>query len=423
MNAPQFIVALSFLVLSARADDWPQWRGPQRDGVWREQGIMETFPPEGLKILWRVPSGGSFPSPVVADGRVYLHDVELAYPHVHERVRCFDAVTGKVQWTYAYDADYPDWAYQPEQNGGPVSSPAVVDGRLYALGANGDALCLSAATGELLWHRDLATDDHVAGMTCRASPLVDGDRVILVVGGKPGACVVALDRNTGQDVWKALDEPVANSSPILITAGGARQLIIWTGESVSSLNPATGTAYWREALKTSNNDDNATPVWSEDRLLVSGLMFKLAADKPAATVIWPENRGVTKRILSSTSSPVLMGDAIYSATNRGELVCLDARTGAQLWATDKVTARKTGPSIHITPHADTAFLYTDEGMLIHAKLTPAGYEEISRTKLVDPFYLFGGHKLSWAPAAFANRCVFVATQRELICASLAAEAP
>lgn len=421
MNAPQFILGLSLIALAARADDWPQWRGPQRDGVWREQGIMETFPADGLKVLWRVPAGGSFPSPVVAEGRVYLHDAELTRPRAHERIRCFEAATGKVLWTYAYDVDYPDWAYNAEQNGGPVSTPVVVDGQLYALGINGDAFCFAAATGELRWHRDLAKDYQVKEMACRASPLVDEDRVFLAVGGTPSACLIAIDRRTGREVWKALDEPVANSSPILITAGGKRQLILWTGESISSLDPATGATYWREAIKTSNNDDNATPVWSGDRLLVGGLMFRLDADKPGATVIWPENRSSAKRILSSTSCPVIEGDVVYSATNRGELVCLDARTGAQLWNTDKVTARKTGPSIHITPRGDTAFLFTDEGMLIHARLKPSGYEEISRTKLIEPVYPFGGHKLTWAPAAYANRCVYVANERELICVSLAAE--
>ncbi|MEP6672593.1 MAG: PQQ-binding-like beta-propeller repeat protein, partial [Chthoniobacter sp.] len=384
MNSPRIITALALLSLSAWADDWPQWRGPQRDGVWREKGIMESFPPTGLKVLWRAEAGGSWPSPVVADGRVFLHDAQLTHPRAHERVRCFDATSGKVLWTHAYEVDYPDWAYNAEQNGGPAATPAVVEGKVYALGANGDAMCLHAATGELLWRRDLAKDYAAAELQCRASPLVDGDRVILAIGGKPGACVVALDRNTGRDVWKALDEPAANSSPIMITAGGQRQLIVWTGESISSLNPATGATWWREGLKTSNNDDNATPVCSGDRLLVSGLMFKLDADKPAASILWPENRGVTKRILSNTSTPVIAGDAIYSVTSRGEFVCLDAHTGKQIWATDKVTARKTGPSAHITPHGDTAFLYTDEGMLIHARLKPTGYGEISRTKLIEP---------------------------------------
>jgi hypothetical protein len=152
-------------------------------------------------------------------------------------------------------------------------------------------------------------------------------------------------------------------------------------------------------------------------------MFQLDADKPGAHVIWPENRGIKSRILSATSTPWLTGDFIYSINTRSEFVCLDARTGRQIWATDKVTARKTGPCAHITPNGDSALLYTDEGMLIRARLTSAGYEEISRTKLIEPSYAFAGHKFAWAPPAYANRCVFVCNERELICVSLAAGAP
>jgi outer membrane protein assembly factor BamB len=423
MNALRFSVCLTLLALAARADDWPQWRGPQRDNVWRETGIMKSFPAAGLKVLWRVPAGGSFPSPVVAEGRVFLHDVVLTRPRAQERVRGFDVLTGKLQWTYTYEIDLPDWAYNPEQNGGPCSTPAVVDGKLYTFGCNGDAHCFAAATGEVLWHRDLGKDYGVAQMAPRASPLVDGANVILNAGGKNGACVIALERLTGREVWKALDEHVANSTPAIVTAGGTRQLIVWTGDSVSSLDPSTGATLWREPMKTSNNDDNATPVCSDDLLLVSGLMFQLDAKKPGANVIWPENRGITKRILTATSTPWLAGSFIYSVTTRGEFVCLDAHTGKQIWATDKVTARKTGPCVHITPQGDGAFLYTDEGMLIRARLTPAGYEEISRTKLIEPSYFFAGHHLAWAPPAYANRCVFVCNEQELICASLAADVP
>jgi outer membrane protein assembly factor BamB len=423
MSFPQFLIGLVLFAVAAEADDWPQWRGPQRDNVWREKGIMESFPADGLKVLWRVPAGGSFPSPVVADGRVFLHDAELTRPKAKERVRCFDAATGQVLWNFSYEVPMPDWAYNPEQNGGPCSTPAVVDGRIYTLGCDGDAHCLVAATGEVLWHRDCGKDYGVEQMAPRASPLVDGNNVILNTGGKQGACVIALDRNTGREVWKALDEPVANSTPAIVTAGGARQLIVWTGDSISALNPATGATYWREPMKTSNNDDNATPLCVGDLLLVSGLMFQLDAGKPGAKVIWPENRGITKRILSATSTPWFAGDVIYSMNTRSELVCLDARTGKQIWATDKVTARKTGPCAHITPNGEGVFLFTDEGMLIRARLSPKGYEEISRAKLIEPFYFFGGHHLAWAPPAYANRCVFVCNEQELICVSLAADFP
>jgi hypothetical protein len=226
--------------------------------------------------------------------------------------------------------------------------------------------------------------------------------------------VLALDRNTGREVWKALGDAVSNSSPIIVNAGGRRQLIVWTDASVSSLDPATGTLYWREPMKTSNNDAVPTPVCVGDLLLVSGLMFKLNAEKPAATILWPDNLAPLKRTLSPTSTPLLAGEFVYSATRTGELVCLEAHAGKELWRTSQVTAKKTGASIHITPQDAAAFLYTDEGMLIRARLAPAGYEELSRSKLIEPVYPFGGHKLAWAPPAYANRHVFVRNERELI---------
>jgi hypothetical protein len=152
-------------------------------------------------------------------------------------------------------------------------------------------------------------------------------------------------------------------------------------------------------------------------------MFQLDADKPGAKAVWPENRAPNKRVLSNTSTPWLTNDAVYCATNRGDLVCLDAGTGKELWHADKVTDHKSGPSVHIAPNGDTAFLFTNLGELIHARLSPKGYEEISRAKLIEPAYPFGGRKLTWSPPAYANRCVFVRNEKEIVCASLAAKNP
>jgi outer membrane protein assembly factor BamB len=345
-------------------------------------------------------------------------DSELVKPMAKERVRCLDAKSGQVLWTYAYEVDYPDWAFAADQNGGPTSTPVVTDGKVYTQGAGGDVICFAAATGELLWRQKYPVVLFQGG---RGSPLVDGDLLVLHIGGKPGASLVALDRNTGREAWKAVTEEVSNSSPLIVTAAGRRQLIVWTVESVSALDPATGALLWRVPVKTSNNDANPTPVCSGDLLLVSGLMLKLDAAKPAASILWPNSLALMKRVLSATSTPMLTGGFAYSATRTGELACLDAGTGQEVWRTPKVTAKKSGPSIHITPQGDAAFLFTDEGMLIRARLTPAGYEELGRVKLIEPMYPFGGHKLAWAPPAYANRHVFVRNEQELVCASLAAD--
>ena len=423
MNTLRNIASFVLLALVARADDWPQWRGLQRDGVWRETGVMQTFPQDGLKALWRAEAGGGWSSPVVVDGRVFLIDSELKQPKARERVRCFEAKSGKLLWIHAYDVDYPDWAFAPDQMGGPTATSAVADGNVYSLGANGAVTCLAAATGDVVWSKDLAKEYGAESFKLRASPLIDGDLLILVVGGKPGASFVAFDRRTGREVWRALEENITNSSPIVISAGGKRQLITWTADSILSLDPATGAVLWREVQATTSYDANATPVCLGNRLLFSGLMFQLDADKPGAKVIWPESRAANKSVLSNTSTPVLTAVAVYTATNKGDLVCLDAATGKELWHTDKVTDRKSGPSIHITPNGDTALLFTNLGELIRARLSPKGYEELSRTKLIEPVYTFSGRKITWSPPAYAGRCVFVRNEKEILCASLTAGAP
>ena len=187
-----------------------------------------------------------------------------------------------------------------------------------------------------------------------------------------------------------------------------------------SLDPATGRVFWQERRRTAAQDAVATPVFHDGRLLLSGVMFKLDADKPAASILWRDSRAVPRGILSNTSTAVVQGDWVFSARSSGELVCLEAATGKQVWQTDKVTDQKGGASIHLTPHGEAMFLYTDRGELILAHLTARGYQEVSRALLLEPVYPFAGRKVTWPPPAYANRCVFARNERELVCASLAA---
>jgi outer membrane protein assembly factor BamB len=189
---------------------------------------------------------------------------------------------------------------------------------------------------------------------------------------------------------------------------------------VTSLDPAAGKVYWREKMNTEAARAIATPVFHKKLLLISGLMLQLDADKPGASVLWPDTKAVSRRVLSNTSTPLIQGDYVFSAKSPGMLVCLEAMTGKQVWETDKVTDPKEGSCIHLTPNGDFVFLYTDRGELIHAQLTGKGYKEISRTQLLEPTYPFADRKVAWPPPAFANRHVFARTDKELICASLAA---
>jgi outer membrane protein assembly factor BamB len=409
------------LAFSVEAADWPQWRGPNRDGVWNENGIVESFPAEGLQIAWRVAVGRGWSSPVVAGGRVYITDVQVAPPKASERVLCFDTAKGKLLWSHSYAVDYPEWAFEPNA-GGPRATPIVRDGKVYTLGALGHLYCLDATSGEVVWAKSLAKEYQVKEFTgITASPLIEDDLLILYICGKPAACVVALDRNTGQEAWRALDDSFTYSSPIICTAGGKKQLIVWTQEAVTSLDPETGRTWWREVVRTSGDQAVSTPVFSKDRLLIAGLMLKLEADHPAASILWPQARAPSKRVLSNTSTALVQGECVYSAKISGELVCFEAGTGKETWQTNTVTDPGNGSSIHLTPCGNSVFLFTDRGNLILAHLSPQGYREISRAHLLDPTSPFGNRKCAWTPPAYANRHVFVRNDAELVCASLAAQ--
>ena len=197
----------------AHADDWPQWRGPQRDGVWRESGIVEKFSSPQLPIKWRAEIGPGYSGPSVANGRVYITD-RLVEPTQIERVHCFDAANGKPLWNYQYECPYDGVGYAA----GPRASVLIDEGRAYSLGGTGMLYCFDAAKGDVLWHRNLK-DEYQIKMPIwgiAASPLVDGDRLILTIGGEH-ACVIALNKTDGKELWKSLDDPGtvlgANSHP------------------------------------------------------------------------------------------------------------------------------------------------------------------------------------------------------------------
>jgi outer membrane protein assembly factor BamB len=282
--------------------------------------------------------------------------------------------------------------------------------------------CLDARSGTVIWKRDLATEYQLPPSSLDASPLVDGDLLILPIGGKPGAGVVALDLLTGREVWKALDQAATWSSPVIISAGGTRQLIVWMRQSVTALNPTNGAVYWSEPTVSGGSPGFSavsTPVVQGDRLLISGLMFQLDRNRPAAKVLWPDTTSGTRRILSDTSTPLFRDDFVYSPRSGGSFVCLEAGTGREVWQTNTVTLLRRGACVHLIPNGTSVFLFTDQGDQVQAHLTPAGYQELGRVHLIDPTSLLFENKFAWAAPAFANRNIFVRNDRELACYSLA----
>src|SRR6266581_7069135 len=148
------MLGLYLVAQESVATDWPQFRGPNRDGIWNETGILESFPKEGVKIRWRHPVGGGFSSPVVAQSRVFVFDVELTKPTSRERLHCFEEKTGKVLWVHAYEEKYGEWSYVPERGAGPTATPIVQQQRIYIVGANGNTRCLDVKTGTVIWQKN-----------------------------------------------------------------------------------------------------------------------------------------------------------------------------------------------------------------------------------------------------------------------------
>jgi outer membrane protein assembly factor BamB len=300
----------------------------------------------------------------------------------------------------------------------------VANGKIYTLGRMSHLLCLDALTGRVLWSHNLPkeynTTEDLRGPNC--SPLVESNLVIIAIAKSPEVSIVAFDKDTGRQVWEALDEIPSNTSPIVIESAGRRQLIVWANKSVAALDPATGHILWRQKVASSGNYAVPTPVWKDDLLLLDGLMLKLHTDKPGASILWPEDTRPLRIRLSDTSTPLLQDGLVFSPTSKGHLLCREAITGKQLWQADQVSASKSGPSIHLTavPSIECAFLFTDRGDLILSRLTASGYQELGRFHLLEPTNEYGQQKMAWVPPAYSGQCVFARNDKELVCASLKA---
>jgi outer membrane protein assembly factor BamB len=432
---------------AGRAGDWPEWLGSNREGVWREDGIVTKFPRGGPPVLWRSPLGTGYSGPSVADGRVYVMDrqrgrdasgkplrpTRAGIPG-KERVLCFQATDGKLLWKDEYDCPY-----RVSYPSGPRTTPLVRDGRVYTLGTMGDLRCLDAATGKPHWTRNFLKDyklDSPPVWGWSAHPLLDGELLYSLVGGE-GSAVVAFNKDTGQEVWRALtSEEVCYSPPMIYEAGGKRQLIIWLSESINSLDPATGAVYWTMPYPAAGTPSRPAANVSTSRRLGDLLFFtsayhgpmmlKLSSDKPGASVLWKIlNKGLeqTQSISSLIPTPVLKDGHVYGVNFMGELRCLEAETGKQLWETYALVGGKKTDcgTAFLVPHEDRFVIFNEQGDLILAELSPQGYKEIDRAHILDAVEEARNRRIVWSHPAFAQRCVFARNDKEIICVSLAAK--
>jgi len=417
---------------SVRAEDWPEWRGEGRRGVWNQNGVLQEFPGKKLEPVWTAPVGAGYNGPTVAGEGVYVMDRVRQDGIEMERVLCFHRRTGEPQWKHAYPCEYRDVSYPL----GPRASVTVDADRTYAVGTMGHMHCLDAATGELIWAIDFGSDYDsripIWGITC--SPLVEGDVVVVQAGGAEGACVLGLHKDTGEELWRAFDDRASYVSPILIEQAGKRVVVVWTGERIAGVHAATGEVYWELSLPPVRMPINVPgPALNEDgtRMFLSTFydgsrVLAVSQEDLSVKLLW-ERRGINERkteaLHNMISPPYIDEGHVYGVDSYGQLRCLNLETGERIWeSVDEAVPTGRWATIFMVRNGERTWMFNERGELILARLTPAGYEEIDRARLLEPttFLRQRGGNVVWSHPAFAGTRVFARNDRKLVCVDLAA---
>jgi outer membrane protein assembly factor BamB len=400
------LAAVLLTAAVAAAADWPQWLGPNRDS-----GSSEKVAPwkKDLKPEWKKAVGEGHSSPVVANGKVYLFT--RVGKEDKEALTAYDAKTGEVAWTFSYDRG----PFTSQFGLGPRATPTVVDGKFYTFGASGMLYCIDEVKGKEVWHVDTLKKFKAKnlgfGMSC--SPLVEGDFVLVNVGGE-GASVVAFKKDTGEVAWKALDDKASYSSPIATGKGKERQVVFLTAAGLVSLNPTDGSVFWKVPLVDLLNESSTTPVTVGEVLISSSVTFgslgvKLESKdgKPTGTQLW-KNASLTCYF----STPVAVGkDYVYMVNGvlsltspvTSTLRCVDVKTGEEKWKKEKIANYH---AALLRTGDDKLLMLDDKGNLSLLDPSPEGFKELAKSKVCGP---------TWAHPALSNGRVYLRDEKELMC--------
>ncbi len=330
-----FAALLSTAVV-AQADDWPQWRGPNHDGKSAEMGLLKTWPESGPTLKWKATGlGGGYSAPAVVKGRIY----GMGFRGADEVVWAYDAGTGKEAWAVKIAAANKDVEYGE----GPRATPAVIDGRVYALGISGDLACLDADGGKIVWQTNLKKDlggEMMSEWGWSESPLVDGDQVVCTPGGKQGA-VAALAKATGKVLWRSVDlkDQAAYASLVPAEIGGKRQYVVLTGDSVAGIEASSGKVLW-QAERLGRMAVVPTPVvkggdvWVSSGYGVGSHLFEISA---SGGTFSGAQAYASRSLKNDHGGAILVGDHVY-ATSGPTLVCMELKTGKIAWKERSVGA-------------------------------------------------------------------------------------
>jgi len=404
-----FLLTLAF-TLPLSAADWPQFLGPNRDSTTADK----VEPWKGtLKAAWKQPVGDAHSSPVVANGVVYAFYQPKGKNA--DALAAFDAATGKPLWEKSYDR--PE--FKPPFGNGPRSTPTIDGDKVFTLGGTGILTCWDAKTGDIVWKADTLKQFDAKNLFfgISTSPLVEGNTVVVMVGGK-GAGVVAFEKSSGNVAWKATDDPSSYSSPIAVGGAKDRQLIFLTGSNLRSLSP-DGKELWAVPFKDKLNESSTSPVKVGNTVIGSSVtagslavtLTSMAA--PTGTKIGTTSLWKNDKLTCYFSTPVVVGDYLYMVNGKASLTdasitlrCVETKTGNVMWEKPKVG--KYHAALIRTGNGKLLML-DDNGFLILLEPNEKEYKELARSKVCGP---------TWAHPALVGNKVFLRDEKELICVTL-----
>ena len=406
LAATVIVFAVSTVV---RADDWPQWRGPNRDGISKETGLLKQWPESGPKLLWQVnDAGGAYSTPAVVGERLYLIS---SRGEADESVQARNVSDGKVAWSVRIGKVGPNT--RAMNYPGSRSTPTVVGDVLYALGSDGDLACMQASDGKVRWKKSLRSDfGGKPGQWAYAeSPLVDGDAVVCTPGGST-ATMVALNRNSGDVIWKCAvpgGDDAAYSSIVVVESGGVKQYVTFLGKGLVGVDAKTGKFLWRYEQTAQGSPANIPTPVARDGYVYSatarggGGLVKISAGPAGATA---EQVYFDKKLPTAIGGSVLVGDHLFGTGQ--VLICAEFTTGKVKW-----TDRGVGAA---------SVLYADGTLYLHAEqsgdvalvaASPEGYKELGR--FTPPNQPDHGKSKAWAYPVVANGRLYVRDQDMLWC--------
>ena len=387
--------------------DWPQWRGPNRNGVSPETDLLSTWPEDGLKVQWSQPTGDGYAGVAIAGGRA----VTMVQAGEDEAVVCWDAASGNELWRFKYAAHFRHHQF----GDGPRSTPAIAGEHVCTVGGTGVMHCLKLASGDKVWRKDLLDEfgAPVLEWGIAFSPLVEKGLVYVMPGGPRGNAFAALDGSSGSIVWKNLDDAGSYSSAVAADLAGRRQIVALFAERLVGVAPETGTLLWEfpwPAGPAHTPSSIVTPLvihrTSGDYVFISSgydkgcALVKIEADgaRCRATQVY---RNLNMR--SVFSSPVCVGDFVYGFDDVN-LTCIDVRNGKRKW-------KEFGFDKGSLTAADGRLIVLGaEGTLALVAAEPDAYHELGRFQHSD--------KLCWtAPSVAAGR-LYVRNRRQVVCYGL-----